>query len=282
MYSSRYYSSDEPEFDEGERIITLAIGIVIFIVSCIITYVTVQQSGKILDNMQRAIRLSSDEQFTYAMKTQYAGGVWGTGIATLVPVSDQHLKEKYGAIQIVKERYNHHSSTTCSGSGKNRVCTTRTWNSWDYDSTYEGIGPTVEFMGTVFQHSQVTFDYYVNLAIGPNDVTPEYKSYLQNNYIYERNDRNLFGTIAENVGDYRIYFKATPVQFQGAMYIRSTNKGYINWNDAPCGCTIAQASADGQIESMKSTVWFYQNIFWWLLPLAVIICLVIYFYFFQN
>ena len=266
---------DSPEEITGrEWYEILGISVVVIILSLLLVNAISSAMLIPLTNMETAMRITDNTQFSYAMKTNYPGGIWATGTAVLVPVTEQHLNNSYGRIVVKKEQYTRHTYTTCTTINKVTTCVTHVYYSWDSDGSTDVITPTFTFMGTSFTKDQVSFDYGNRLPLQDN-INTIYNDKMSQDYIYEQNPNSWFW----NVDDIRYYFVVTPLTFDGTMYVRSNANGYINKDNNPCGCSISTQTPDQAIESAKSGLWFVQNVLWWLIPLLALIGLAIFFYY---
>ena len=65
-------------------------------------------------------------------------------------VKFDEINGKYAFIKRVKERYTMHTRTVCSGSGKNNICRTETYWTWDYVDSDRKYAKNIDFLGYSF------------------------------------------------------------------------------------------------------------------------------------
>lgn len=259
--------------DNEEKKLVVIISVLAILVG-VLSYWLIGFAMKPLDNMKKAIRLSDNEQFSYAIKTQYTGGIWGTGRYVLNPVGHAQLINTYGKIRIVTEEYRMHTYVTCSKVGKTEVCTTHYYYSWDYDSEKIIVDKELNFMGASFPTSQVSVAYEEILPLSEKTVFIQYIQKVSNNYLY---DKDVFWN---HEHDLRYRFYITPYQGDGILYIRSTQNGFMNEYDKTCGCIIGTDNPDNIISTTERKFTFIRNFFLFFFPILIIGGFIWYFY--QN
>ena len=268
MYRNEPYSSDEKKM-------TLLICAIAVVVSLVISFVVVGSTSKKINNYESAVKISSNEQFKYAVETQYSGGLFGNGIVEMNPVTNSKLSVPFGKIIDITERYTMHTRQVCNGYDKDGHCTgyrTEIYYEWDRESTNVTISDTLTFMGKEFPTNQIGVKEKERLNLDSSNVSSEWIEKTKWNYIYEENP------FWESVGDLRHYYEVVPVVFMGTLYVRSNSNGYINELGKPCGCEITAKTPEEIIKSAKSGRFFIQFVFPFLLPLLVGVGLVLYFY----
>ena len=266
------------EIDDTEKLMAVGIGLIALVLSFFISFKISSSIQKTIINMQEAVIITENEQFSYVMKTEYAGGVWGVGKVIANPITLNSLSGNYGKIVVEEERYTMHTSTSCDDEGN---CTTTTTYSWDSHGTQTIIDPKVSFMGYEFSTSQVGLPEGRRLGLSKDTVSSDYFNRVDGNYLYE-DDQTCFFCGVDGVGDLRWRFFVLPVEFDGTLYVQSTSEGFINYKDNPCGCSIVTVSPQEVIESAKKSMWFFTYIFPYGTPLIVIAVSLWTFYKYRN
>lgn len=267
MYTTSEYSNEE-------KVQTLIIAVIAVILSIIISLVVVGQINKKLENYEKAVRIVSEEQFIYAIDTQYSGGLFGSGNVHMTPVTDKRLSGSYGVIADKVERYTRHTRQVCKSTDSKGKCTEykeEVYYTWDYSHTNTNISSTLIFMGKEFSTSVIGVKESQSLDLS-SSINPSLSGNVSWNYLY---DQNVY---FNNVGDLRHSFYFVPVDFYGNMYIRSDFDGLKNEYGDLCGCQITVENPDNIIASEKKTKFFMQFVFPFLLPIIVTVIAVLYFY----
>ena len=152
-------------------------------------------------------------------------------------VKFDEINGKYAFIKRVKERNTMHTRTVCSGSGKNNICRTETYWTWDYVDSDRKYAKNIDFLGYSFDGekllNQVTKK---NLKLSEKIYKQKYKK-IKDKYVYETSDvryyyeyipLNFKATIFTNTRDkeifkdYTLFYEKTPEQ--AVENIKSTTK----------------------------------------------------------
>lgn len=281
--------------DRTEKKYLIAISVCVVLFSMFLSWVIIESGRKTLYNIENSIYIESNNDFQYALDTQYPGGIWGMGDVELSPISIPELSSSYGNITKILEVYTEHKEYVCDRYETEEKCDTdskgrrscrivktsrcasghwRYWLQWDYKGAEVFTNDKLLFMGKEFSVNQVSIGkmFEQRLNLDESSVLYEYKSKISWNYLYQ-ND-----SLIHLEHDKRWYYLVVPLKFSGNLYIRSTENGYVNSEENGCGCNIVKSSRQETIVEIKSGRWFVEYVLWWLLPLLTIIFSVLYFY----
>lgn len=259
----------------GEYVLSLIAVIVVGILAnalCINASVNI---GAKISKMSAAPKITDNSQFVYAVETQYTGGVFGTGVAKMAPVTDPRIIGEYGRIVDYVEEYTRHTRQVCVDRDSDGKCTAyedEVYYTWDYVRKNDNFSPVFNFMGKDFNTNQFDIQILYDLPIEGN-VSQQYASDVYFGYLYD--DGYLFNS----VGDTRHYFKATPLEFSGTTFINSIGAEYLNVDGRPCGCYISSQSPDDIIKSYKLSANFVRYV---LPSIVVILTLILLAYFAEE
>lgn len=152
-------------------------------------------------------------------------------------VKFDEINGKYAFIKRVKERYTMHTRTVCSGSGKNSICRTETYCTWDYVDSDSKYAKNIDFLGYSFDGEKLLNQVpNKNLKLSKKMYKQEYKK-IKSKYVYETSNvrhyyeyipLNFKATIFTNTRDkeifkdYTLFYEKTPEQ--AVENIKSTTK----------------------------------------------------------
>lgn len=220
MYS-QYFRGNEDGYEEITpkewlieiAILLLSIGVAMF-------FEPMVRDGLLKDvtRYQRALPITSQEQFGYAQET-HVGDVLGYGdLMPTTPVTMPELTAPYAVVSRNHEHYTLHIYYTedCSGSGDSRVCTMQMHEYWSWDFVgSERVGTDAyQFLGVKFAADHVGIG--PDWRLGGNMIQPSYKP-TDGGFVYQGKDD-------------RYYFMVVPMKVTGTIYVNFgdtyTNPGH--------------------------------------------------------
>lgn len=214
---------------------------------------------------QDALRVNNDaKMFSYAQKTNVGNVLAFGNIEALQPQKIDELLQSYVAITKVKEHYTMHtrqvSHESCSGSGKNRTCTTyyttEYYWTWDAVQEWNWVSPNYKFLDVEFQYDQLQLPNYYFLNLDETTINQKYVGFYDNQHLYEQS------FLGRPSGDDRYYFTVLPIKFSTTIFVKFIGDTSIN----PIGNSknfpvLAGQTPDQIIQAKKNNLvlfdWFY-------------------------
>lgn len=232
------YSNLYMEITLREILVSIAIFLVLSGIGHLI-YGNIDDKSVIKKYETAQIIEDNKEKLDYLINTKFGNVLVSSTFKTSDKdaVKFDEINGKYAFIKRVKERNTMHTRTVCSGSGKNNICRTETYWTWDYVDSDRKYAKNIDFLGYSFDGekllNQVTKK---NLKLSEKIYKQKYKK-IKDKYVYETSDvryyyeyipLNFKATIFTNTRDkeifkdYTLFYEKTPEQ--AVENIKSTTK----------------------------------------------------------
>ena len=232
------YSNLYMEITLREILVSIAIFLVLSGIGHLI-YGNIDDKSVIKKYETAQIIEDNKEKLDYLINTKFGNVLVSSTFKTSDKdaVKFDEINGKYAFIKRVKERNTMHTRTVCSGSGKNNICRTETYWTWDHVDSDRKYAKNIDFLGYSFDGekllNQVTKK---NLKLSEKIYKQKYKK-IKDKYVYETSDvryyydyipLNFKATIFTNTRDkeifkdYTLFYEKTPEQ--AVENIKSTTK----------------------------------------------------------
>lgn len=232
------YSNLYMEITLREILVSIAIFLVLSGIGHLI-YGNIDDKSVIKKYETAQIIEDNKEKLDYLINTKFGNVLVSSTFKTSDKdaVKFDEINGKYAFIKRVKERNTMHTRTVCSGSGKNNICRTETYCTWDYVDSDRKYAKNIDFLGYSFDGEKLLNQVpKKNLKLSEKIYKQKYKK-IKDKYVYETSDvryyyeyipLNFKATIFTNTRDkeifkdYTLFYEKTPEQ--AVENIKSTTK----------------------------------------------------------
>ena len=225
------YSNLYMEITLREILVSIAIFLVLSGIGHLI-YGNIDDKSVIKKYETAQIIEDNKEKLDYLINTKFGNVLVSSTFKTSDKdaVKFDEINGKYAFIKRVKERNTMHTRTVCSGSGKNNICRTETYWTWDYVDSDRKYAKNIDFLGYSFDGEKL-------LNQVPKKIYKQKYKKIKDKYVYETSDvryyyeyipLNFKATIFTNTRDkeifkdYTLFYEKTPEQ--AVENIKSTTK----------------------------------------------------------
>ena len=213
------------------------------------------------EKYSKALKVNNDNSmFKYALETNVGDVIAYGKFVVEKGVTDSWLKNDYMYIEKVTEKYNRHTRTVCTGSGKSRSCRTETYYSWDKEDSEEKNVKKLNFSGVDFSFGDFSSYPKYKLQLSKENVVKKKQDKIKNNCIYEK-----IRTFGSNVGDKRYYYNVVNKSFYGTVFGKAKNSKLISESKK---LDINSGNINDFIESNKNG-FIIGRIFFWIIYIGL-------------
>lgn len=179
------YSNLYMEITLREILVSIAIFLVLSGIGHLI-YGNIDDKSAIKKYETAQIIEDNKEKLDYLINTKFGNVLVSSTFKTSDKdaVKFDEINGKYAFIKRVKERYTMHTRTVCSGSGKNNICRTETYWTWDYVDSDRKYAKNIDFLGYSFDGEKLLNQVpKKNLKLSEKIYKQKYKKIIKNMYM---------------------------------------------------------------------------------------------------